>query len=133
MDIGKIYSFNTIAPTVLGDYYENMKLVRSGLGDQFLDVADLQTKNIQVSNLTGTPPDDVTNMLFHMFINNNNEQIVIANDWIDVNTIRTGSRINLSLVISNITLEDRTVILQTLDRLGYNMIIDKTLSLESTI
>ena len=125
MEIGKLYSFNTIAPIVLGDRYENVKLVRSGLGDQFENVVDIQTKNIQVSNSIGVPADDVSTMLFHLFINENNEKIVIANDWINFNTVSMGSKINFNIIISDISLEDKAVILQTLDGLGYKVITQR--------
>ncbi len=129
MNIGKLYSFNTIAPIVLGDRYENMKLVRSGLGDQFENVVDIQTKNIQVANVNGVPADDISVMLCHMFINENNEQIVLANDWININTLTEGSKINYNIIISDISLEDKAVILQTLDAMGYKIITQHTTQL----
>ncbi len=125
MDIGKLYSFNTTSPVVLGDRYENVKLVRSGLGNQFENIVDIQSRNIQVSNLTGIPADDISVMLCHMFITENNEQLVLADEWINKNTLTTGSKINFSLIVSDISLEDKATILQTLDSMGYSIITQK--------
>jgi len=131
MEIGKLHSFNTIAPIVLGDRYDNVKLVSSGLGNRFDDriMVDIQTKNIQVANVNGVPADDVSTMLCHLFLNENNEELVLADNWIDHNTVSTGSKINFNIIISDIRLEDKSVILQTLDSMGYKVITQRTTQL----
>jgi len=126
MEIGNLISFNTICPSVLGDRYEAVKLVKKGLGSEFVsELGNLNAKSISVANALGTDVVDVTTANVYKFLDGNGTAYYLLEDWIDQNTVVEGSNVNFTLTIGNINNTDVSIIKSLLAREGYSVISER--------
>lgn len=120
MQIGKTYTFNTVAPAILGAIVKNAKLISildytTALA---LDNIDIKYKSIFPLLPSGTPPDPASS-IFYRFISESGEKIILADVWISESTIVVVDFINIQVNIMNAALTDITVIKDALNALGY--------------
>ena len=117
--INKTYSFETLAPSILGASYSNMKLLEVKVGKQVTEY-DVATRHKQLRPSIHNLPVDPSNMLFYKFQNVDNQQYVILPiEYIHTGSIKEITVNNLQIRIPNITTDDVEIIRQTLSELGY--------------
>jgi len=125
-ELKKTYNFNTISTSVLELSYKNMKVLAYLGFDQAIKYSgvfnDVVTIREQLVTETGKPLLDAKDATYVLFEDEYGDQVLLAEDWIDTDSIQLVQSINLKLIIKNITTSDTAIILDTLRALGYNNI-----------
>lgn len=128
LSINKRYSFNTLAPTVLGATYENVKVIGILSLESALKVQDVVTQYETLKDFISNLPDDPNVCTFIVFEkvtttdaeeNIDRETIILAYEYIDINTIKEVNRVNLRVDIFDATTEDMAIVSTRLKELGY--------------
>ena len=120
MDIGNHYSFDTLAPAILGASVKGAKL---------LAVLDYDTACLHEHMLakfrkiypvlpTGTPNDPAATK-YYRFKSQSGEYIVIADCWINQSTIVEIISATLKVTISDCTVDDVSKVRNALNALGF--------------
>lgn len=120
LEIGKTYTFNTHAPSVLGTTIKNAKL-KAIFDYETASKAEaiiLKHRSIYPLLPSGTPDDPETYTYFQ-FQAESGERIIIADQWIVESTIEVITHINLQVSLPNVSLNDSTRIRDALNALGY--------------
>lgn len=132
-DFGNSYNFLTISNTILAPEYRNMT-VEGIMGlNQALRVTgvnnDILTIREQLITETGKSLLPANKAKYILFLDPNNEYVLLAEDWIKLNTVKLVTALKLVLTINNITNDDVNLINNTLRNMGYN---DIKLDIEAT-
>lgn len=118
-EVGSIYKFNTLAPTVLGVSYSNMKvdgLVTASIASKHMDV---YSRHKQLTTLITGLPVDANNCTFIMFTNvSNNETVILALEYIVTASIVSTEAVTLTVTIPNSSPTDGPIIREALLRVG---------------
>jgi hypothetical protein len=118
--LGKSYTFNTKAPGILGISITNAKL--TGIFDYdtaiTYDNIDLKYRTIYPVLPTGTP-DDPRSCVFYRFQSESGERIILADQWIDSNTVEVVDHIVFSVTVMEASLSDISRVRDALLSLGY--------------
>lgn len=118
--LSKVFTFNTLAPAILGTEIKNAKLM--GIMDYTMavtyDTIDLKYRQIYPNLPLGTP-DDATLCTYYRFLSESGEKIVLADQWIDMTTLQLIEHVNLQVTFSNASLSDIPKIRDSLNALGF--------------
>jgi hypothetical protein len=128
LEVGKVYTFNTKAPSVLGVSVTNAKLTSIIDYESAVkfDNIDLKFRSIYPLLPNGTP-DTPESCLYYKFKTESGETIILANVWIDLTSVAVIQHINFQVTFSNASLEDITRVRAALSALGYtNYVIKQT-------
>lgn len=119
-EIHKTYTFNTLAPSVLGVTIKNAKLLSILDYDTALQYENVELKYRQVFPLlpNGTV-DDAKSTVYYLFLAENGEKVIIAESWVDELNITLIEHINLLVSLPNVSLNDITSIRDVLNSMGY--------------
>ena len=128
LELGKSYTFNTLAPAILGTQIKNAKLL--SIMDYSTAVAydniDLKFRQIY-PNLPNGTPDDVSAAFYYRFLSESGERIILADQWIDMTTVESITHINIKVNFTQASLADISRIRDALNALGYrNFVISQT-------
>jgi len=125
-EFGNTYNFLTISNSVLAPEYRNMRVDGIVGFQQAVKYAgpyrDVLTIREQLINETGLPLLPANKAKYIIFTDENGETIILAEDWIKLDTVTLVTAIELTLTISNITNDDVNIILNTLRSMGYKNI-----------
>lgn len=118
----KLYSFDTLAPAILGSQITNAIM----LGEISYDIAlklekgnlDLKYRQIYPALPVGTP-DDPKKAAYFIFKIENGETIILCDYWINKSTIREISGVNINISFVNLNQESVEDIRQLLVASGY--------------
>lgn len=123
MDIKKTYNFNTLASTILGASYKNMKVEMTMTAKQAVKVVeggvDIYTKHKTLRNtITGLPvnADDCTFLLLKNTITN--EPLVIAIEYIDLNSVVEVNTVTAHFTVNNIDTQTVSIVSNMLKEIG---------------
>lgn len=120
LQLNKIYTFNTLAPAILGAQIKNAKLL--GIVDYSTalnyDNVDLRFRQIYPV-LPANTPNQPTLCTYYRFQSESGEKIILADQWIDMNTVTVVEHVNLQVTFSNAKLEDVTTMRDALNALGF--------------
>jgi len=120
-ELGKVYTFQTLAPAILGTSIKNATL--TGILDyetaRKYDEIDIKYRNIYPLLLTGTP-DQVELCVYYKFRAENGSVVIVADQWIDVGSIELISNIQIVINVTDISLGDINRIRDSLLALGIN-------------
>lgn len=136
-DFGNSYNFLTISNTILAPEYRNMT-VEGIMGlNQALRVSgvntDILTIREQLIRETGKSLLPANKAKYILFLDPNDTYVLLAEDWIKLDTVKLVTALRLTLTIDNITNDDVNIINNTLRNMGYNDIkIDITAADTST-
>ena len=128
LSINRRYTFNTLAPSILGATYENVKVVGILSLDSALKVYDVVTQYRTLQSVIPGLPDDPNVCTYIVFEKlaltdedtpSNTEHVVLAYEYIDTNTIKEINRVNLRIDIYDVTTEDLAIVSSRLKELGY--------------
>ena len=118
-EVGSIYRFDTLAPTVLGVSYNNMKvdgLVTASIASKHMDI---YSRHKQLTTLIPGLPTDANNCTFVMFTNvSNNETVILALEYIVTASIVSTEAVTLTVTIPNSSPADGPVIREALRKVG---------------
>jgi len=125
--IGKVYTFNTLAPSLLGATLTNMKL-KSIL--DFDTVSKLTNIELQYRRIYPLLPINSVNdpkaTVYYVFKAESGSDVIIAEQWVDQPTITEITSINFRVNISNTTLQDMNTLRDILNSMGItNYTIDQ--------
>ncbi len=118
--IGSTYSFNSLAPAVLGAAFTNVQLLsimNYQTATQFSNVA--QQAQVIYPLLPQGTPSDPTSYVYLLFKTSTNTNIVLAYTWIDPNSIVVAGGITITVTVNNASNADVTTIRDQLTLLGY--------------
>lgn len=122
--INKVYNFNTLAPTILGLSYENMKVISMMAAEEAMKYRDIYTLHTSlVPTITGLPTNagDVTFMLLE---NKVGERTVLAIEYIDPISVTQVTTINIRVELLDVTTDDLAIVTARFKELGYtNMVV----------
>lgn len=118
-ELKKSYNFSTLAPTLLGNQYKNMKVKAILTSGNALIYKDIATLHQQVKSSIAGLPDSITDLTYILFENTNNEEMVLALEYIDSGSITEVSSLNIRIEIGDCTVEDISVLRTRLQELGY--------------
>ena len=118
--IGKIFTFNTKAPAILGSTISNAKLV--GTMDYSIaityDNIDLKYRTIYPLLPIGTV-DQPEGCVYYQFLTESGERIILADQWIEEASIEVIEHINFQVLFSRASVPDMSRVRDSLLSLGY--------------
>jgi hypothetical protein len=120
MDVNSSYNFNTLAPSILQGSYQGMTLlatVNFDIAATKINVI-VQQRKIYPELPSGTP-DDPKQYMYYIFRDMNGKEVVLADAWIDTNSIVKVTSIAVTVVVTQCTTADATLIQNQLNLLGY--------------
>lgn len=120
-ELGKRYSFTTIAPTVLQESYTNVKVVGTVSMEGALKYADVITIHSNVLSATANTslPSVPNGLIYILFTKENSNTILpLALDYIN-SDVTAVTDMKLTITIDSLNRNDITLIRNTLDALGY--------------
>lgn len=119
-ELKKTYTFNTLAPAVLGEKYQVMR-VRSIMDyDNALLKKDVTTEFQTLKPLIPSLPDNVRDLTFILFEDINGSDILFALEYINATTIKEVSAIDIRVEIRGVSSEDLSIIKTKLTEMGYS-------------
>lgn len=120
LQIGKIYTFNTTAPSVLNAIVKNATLLAIfgyAAAIQY-DNIDLKYRQIYPLLPEGTP-DSPESSIYYQFKTESGETIILADIWIQEATVVLVEAINAQITMNNLSLSDIPKIRDLLNAAGY--------------
>lgn len=118
-EVGKVYTFNTLSPTFLGAVIKRAKLesiVNSTVARTF-DPIDQRHKSIYPTLPNGTPKD-LEAYIFYLFKAENGSRLVMADKWIDEESIELIEHVSITVRLPNASLGDDVIIRNALNAAG---------------
>lgn len=119
--VGNTYSFNTLAPSLLGATFVNAKvigIIGYDLAVTFTNV-DLKQRAIYPLLPQGTVSDP-KKYNYILFQTQSNINVVLALEWIDQNTIESVDLSTLEITVPNVSYSDSNKIREMLSLLGFS-------------
>lgn len=117
--INNIYSFNTLAPIILGERHENMRLLSITSAQEIKEI-DVPTLHAQVTPLINNLPVNSKDLIYLIFENADSEKkLYIAKNYIDESSIVELKRTNIIIDIENVDTNDFGIIRDALRELGF--------------
>lgn len=126
-NLKSVYSFNTLAPSVLGASFKNAKV----LGIIDYDIAatiinvELMHRSIYPLLPQGTP-DRPHSYTYLLLLTESNVKTVVAYEWIDPASIELVESVNIVVTIPNVKASDANVIRDSLTLCGFTGFTIKT-------
>lgn len=118
--IGKTYTFNSLAPALLQAVFSNAKMLGSMDYESARSFAniDLLYRSIYPLLPQGTP-DQVEACEYYRFLTESGEKVVLADQWIDSNSVEVIEHINFQVLFSQASISDISRVRDVLNSLGY--------------
>lgn len=104
-ELGKVYTFNTLAPALLGATIDNAKLI-SILDYETATNSQNFLKNTYSNILPNLPdgtPSDPNLSDYYVFKRQSGDKIVLSQYWIDIETIEEIELINIKVDITDVS------------------------------
>lgn len=118
LTVNSLYSFTTLAPSVLGSTYTNMKVKALMTVSEAVKHRDVITTHTVLKNsIPGLP--DIGVCTFVLLENINKDTIVLAYEWLDINTISQVSTTNIRVELLNASSDDIAILRTRMLELGY--------------
>lgn len=118
-ELKKSYNFTTLAPTLLGNQYDNMKVKAILTSANALIYKDIATLHRQVKSSISGLPDSITDLTYILFENTDGEEMVLALEYINTDSITEVNSLNIRIELTNCTVDDIGVLKTRLSELGY--------------
>ncbi len=121
LQIGKIYTFNTFAPSILGTTIKNAKLkaILDYESATKIEAVILKHRSIFPLLPSGTIDNPESYTYFH-FLSESGDKIIIAEPWIVESTVEIIEHINLQVTLPGVSLSDTSRIRDALNAMGYS-------------
>lgn len=115
-----MYSFNTLAPAVLGASFLNVTLkaiLDYNTAMKFNNVA--QQNQVILPILPAGTPTDPSKYVYLLFSTQTGTTVILAYNWIDPSSISDSQSISISIVVNGVGTADITTISNALNLMGY--------------
>ncbi len=130
LQVGNIYTFNTIAPAILQATYSDAKLIAKGDYDLAISYANINALHSNIYPLlintpsgTSIYPNDPKAYEYYIFKLPSNLKIALQSAWIVADTIQLVTGLYLTVTVNNLgSYNDVTRILNAIALLGYTNI-----------
>ena len=122
LQIGKVYSFDTYAPEVLGTRIVNAKcLAVLNAQNAISNGVDIIALHEQMrSHLPVGYNNDPMTMIYVKLVNSSGLETIYSMDWINLETLRETRADRIIAIIDGVSLEDLEIIRRALSIQGYN-------------
>lgn len=121
LNINSTYTFETLVPAILGAKIRNAKLIA------VLDYSTVSAfmnphsqHSVVYPHLPPNTPRDLTKYIYYLFRTVNNEQVVLANVWINESTITEINTNTIKIEVFNVGADDLTRINKLLMSAGFD-------------
>lgn len=106
-DIGKTYTFNTLAPSILGATIENAKLVSIVDYDNVVKYENfiIAKYNNILSQLPNGTPTKPSLSIYYIFEKPSGDREVFSQYWVDEGTIVELQLVNLNVTITDVSID----------------------------
>ncbi|MDQ6988434.1 MAG: hypothetical protein Q9M19_01030 [Mariprofundaceae bacterium] len=118
MQINKSYDFTTLAPALLGAVYTNMKVKGIVTMEEAVKYSDVVTLHESVKSIITGLPNTAHDLVFIILVDTDGQELVLAQDYIDSNTIVMVTTTNLDIKIFNVDSSMEAIIKLRLRELG---------------
>lgn len=120
LELNKVYTFVTKAPSLLGASVINARLVGVTVAENARKThnVDLQYRKIFPLLPAGTP-DNIDACIFYEFIGQSGERTIYADQWIDMTSVQVVEHIKITLNVLDANLSDVNRIRDAMNALGY--------------
>lgn len=120
LELNKTYTFNTLAPAILGTQLKNAKLLAMFDYSTAVkyDNVDLKFRQIYPALPAGTP-DQPESCIYYLFKSESDEKVVFADQWIDHTTIEVIEHIHFQVSFTDASILDMSRVRDALNALGY--------------
>lgn len=125
-NIKKTYNFDTLAPTILNNHYKNMKVISIMDSTEAFKYSDILTLHSKILNIIPSIPKNVKDLTYILFENIDNKNILLAYEYIELNSIVEVKTIGLTIKINDALTSDISIIRKALTELGYVATIEIT-------
>ena len=125
--IGNTYSFTTIAPDVLGNEFNDLKLKAIANFDIVMALgfnAMQRHQQVYNKNQYSVGYESPNSYEYLIFETNNGDTVILGKPWIVENTIENIYGIDIKLNFINISINDLDIITSQLKALGYETSVD---------
>ncbi len=107
LEIGKVYTFNTLSPVFLGAVITRAKLKSIVDADTARRFAPIDQLHAQVyPTLPQGSPKDVNASIYYVFEGLNKSSVVLAASWIDMTSVEVIEHIDITIRIPQASLSD---------------------------
>lgn len=117
-NIAQSYNFTTLAPSLLGGDYTNMKVTGIITFAEAVKRSDVTTKHITVKLLVPGLPATPNNLIFVVFTDASGNELVLAQDYIDPATIVIVTTVNILIEVFDVASSMEPILRQRLKELG---------------
>lgn len=118
-ELKKVYNFQTLAPTIIGNEHTNMKVKAILTSDNALKFRDIATLHQTVKNIISGLPESITDLTYVLFETVDKENVVLALEYINTDSITEVTSVNIRINIMRCTTEDISMLRLRLQELGY--------------
>lgn len=118
-EIKKTYNFSTLAPTLLGSDYTNLKVKAILTSEAAVKYSDIVSTHQTVKSIIKNLPDNVSDLTYILFENSDKTTLILPVEYIEADSIVEVSSINIRIDIPNVTVDDVNIIKTRLKELGY--------------
>jgi len=118
-EINKSYNFNTLASTVLGASYNNMKVKGVLTADETVKYREIYTLHTTLQSVILALPANPQDCTYILFETTQGDKVVLAQEYIDLLTVVAVTTINIRVDVIDVTTDDIPIIRNRLLELGY--------------
>lgn len=121
LQLNHTYNFVTLAPTILGGSYSLVKVKAIMSVDEASKYADVRSIHSTLQSQIDSLPD-INSCTFLLFENQDKHTTVLANEWIDQQSINVVDKVSVKVILPDINSEDIPLIRNQFLELGYTNI-----------
>lgn len=118
-EIKKTYNFSTLAPTLLGSDYTNLKVKAILTSEAAVKYSDIVSTHQTVKSTIKNLPDNVSDLTYILFENTDKTTMILPVEYIETDSVVEVSSINIRIDIPNVTVDDVNILKTRLKELGY--------------
>lgn len=121
-----IYNFSTKASAILGNQFTNMRVKGIIDFEEAVKYRDVATLHATVKPSIPGIVDDVKDLTFVLFETIDGDDLLLAKEYINAESIVQVQTVNIRAEVTNVTTEDLNIIKTKLTELGYPNVVVAT-------
>lgn len=125
MELNQSYDFSTLAPTLLGANFSNVKVIGIMTAEEAIKYRDIHTLHQEVIGIVPALPG--VEDLKYVLLDVDGRKILLAYEYIDSYSITKVNTVNLGITVYQAKDSDIVILRNALLELGYGNIDIKTL------
>jgi len=117
--IKNTYSFNTLDASILDSRYESVEVVSTTTYEEAIKYRDIQTVHNDMKSKVTNLPESVRDCSFVLFKTLTGERVLLANEWLDINSVVLKNLMSYNIRVDNAGVDDMNILRNRLLELGY--------------